>query len=184
MAAQAFHLGRQFSIIGRDSLNLVEAPLSVLCGLHQVLYINKLSQTVRLNGRIKWSSQTYLDFCHQTFCRSFNFRVSSTSGISSCITHSSFRRRDTYTCCRLSWGWPRISSTSSSLASCLGGGAGLEFVVSATTMAFPRAAASVSVLYATSGCCSSAWSSSLGAKVSTSAGLVLEKGALVPQNPA
>ena len=46
LAVQAFHLGRQFSIARRDSLNLVEAPLSVLCGLHQVLHISKLSQTV------------------------------------------------------------------------------------------------------------------------------------------
>ena len=74
LAAQAFHLGCQFSIVCRDSLNLVKAPFSVPCGLHQVLHINKLSQTVRLNGRIKWSSQTYLNFCHQTFCCSFNFR--------------------------------------------------------------------------------------------------------------
>ena len=69
------------------------------------------------------------------------------------------------------------SSTSSSSASCLGSGGCLEFVVSATTMAFPRAVASASVLYATSDCCSSAWSDPLGAEVSPSVGLVL--GALV-----
>ena len=57
------------------------------------------------------------------------------------------------------------------------GGAGLEFVVSTTTMAFPRAVASASVLFATSGCCSSAWSGPLGIGVSSSAGVVL--GALV-----
>ena len=43
LVAQAFHLGRQFFIACCDPLNLVEALLSVPCGLHQVLQVKKLS---------------------------------------------------------------------------------------------------------------------------------------------
>ena len=68
---------------------------------------------------------------------------------------------------------PLVVPPSSSSTSCSGGGARPEIVVSATTMAFPRAVASASVFCANSGCCSSARSGSLGAKVSASAGLVL-----------
>ena len=84
----------------------------------------------------------------------------------------------THTCCRLSCGWPRTSTTSSSSASSLGSGAGPEFAASAITMAFPRAVASANMLCAiTSGYCFSVWSVPLGAEVSPSVGLVL--GALV-----
>ena len=72
MAPQAFHFGRQFFIGRRDSFNLVEAPLSVFCGFHQVLHTDKLSQIVRLHNRVKDSSQTYLDFCHQMLGRPFD----------------------------------------------------------------------------------------------------------------
>ena len=41
LVAQAFHFGRQFFIACRDPLNLVEALLSVPCGLHQVLHVKK-----------------------------------------------------------------------------------------------------------------------------------------------